>query len=345
LFKFIDIHQANVLGLGAGKFISGIIQHLADVKKIKIKKLYINKESSVKEFHKSASEILFVEYFLGIFSRLTEIFFWRFFRDQKNEILVLGDLPLNTTAKQYVLCHQSLIFKKFSIFSINFFRFMLFRVIFKIFLKKNDVVLVQSREMAKNIREKINQNIDIRVIDFSSRFFGWPQFTRSKRKAPNKDSKKIKLFYPSAFYPHKNHHLLDNIDFGESTEIIVTINKDNLPKNDNSIIFLGDISRNEVFSLYRKVDALLFLSANESLGLPLLEAVKCNLPIVCPYAEYSKDLNSENCFYFDLEDPISLITAIESMKIKILNGWWPNWHFNSVYKNSDSDSLEDIILN
>lgn len=344
MFKFIDIHQANVLGLGAEKFASGLIRHLESVKTIKIKNIYINKKSPVKAFHKSASNILFIEYFLGNLSRLTEIFFWRSFRDQKNEILVLGDLPLNTSAKQYVLCHQSLIFKKFSVFSTNFFRFMLFRIIYKIFLKKNDVVLVQSQEMAKNIREKINQNINVRVIDLSSRFFGWPQFIRKNRKIANKDLNKIKLLYPSAFYPHKNHYLLDEVDFGDSTEIIVTIDEDNLSKNHNSIIFMGNISRDEVFGLYQKVDALLFLSANESLGLPVLEAVRCNLPIVCPYAEYSKDLDSENCFYFDLDDPISIITAIESLKIKILNGWWPNWDFNSIYKDSDSESLEDIIL-
>ena len=66
------------------------------------------------------------------------------------------------------------------------------------------------------------------------------------------------------------------------------------------------MSREAVFERYKNVDALLFLSSNESLGMPILEAISCNLPIICPYAEYTKGLNDENCFFFDLRDPSTL---------------------------------------
>ena len=109
--KSIDIHQANVVGLGAEKFASGVIQELVAFERFEIKNVYINKKSPRKKYYKSVSKQVRVNYFLGLFSRLVEILMWRFTRDQKNEILVLGDLPLNTSAKQYVLCHQSLMFK------------------------------------------------------------------------------------------------------------------------------------------------------------------------------------------------------------------------------------------
>ena len=342
--KTIDIHKANVVGLGAEKFVSGLIKQLLNVKEIDINIIYISAESSVKEFHKFTSKPIIVDYVFGVLSRLIEIICWRFFRKQENEILVLGDLPLNTSARQYVLCHQSLMFKKFLFGSKNFFKFLVFRFVFKAFLKKGDVVLVQSDEMAKNIRRKINSNVDVRVIDITSNFFGWPEFNRTKKEISAEVTEGLKLFYPSAFYPHKNHHFLGSLELPKDTEVLVTIAEDLLPINSNSITCLGNITRDEVYKLYREIDALLFLSSNESLGMPILEAVRCNLPVICPYAEYSKNLYSENCFYFDLADPSSLLTAIASLKEKLSEGWWPNWDFHSVYRSNGSILIEDIIL-
>ena len=339
--KLIDIHQANVIGLGAEKFASGVVKELASVSEIRISTVYINR---FKESFHTKCKIIKIHYGLGILSRLFEIFCWRFYRDQKNEIVVLGDLPLNTSRKQYVLCHQSLMFKRYSLFSINFYKFFLFRLIFRIFLKKNDVVLVQSREMAKKINNEISNEINVRVLNLGSHYYGWPTFLRTKRILSQIDPEAIRLFYPSAFYPHKNHHMLNLIELESPTDIIVTIDKDQLPNCANSVRFKGRITRNEVYELYKEVDGLLFLSRNESLGLPILEAVKCNLPIICPRAEYTKDLPPDNCFYFDLEDPDSLEDAIYSLTEKMHQGWWPNWNFNAIYKNDSDISIADLLV-
>jgi hypothetical protein len=341
LTKFIDIHQANVIGLGAEKYASGLLSELESASEIEIVNVYINR---IKESFDIKCNIINVHYRLGILSRLFEIFCWRFYRDQKNEIVVLGDLPLNTSCKQYVLCHQSLMFKKYSLLTINFYKFFLFRLIFRIFLKKNDVVLVQSWEMAQKINNKIGNKIDVRVLNLGSHYYGWPKFLRTKRIVSQIDTEAIRLFYPSAFYSHKNHRLLNLIKLESSTDIIVTIDKNQLPDCKNSLEFKGRITRDEVYELYKEVDALLFLSRNESLGLPILEAIKCNLPIICPYAEYTKDLPPDNCFYFDLDDPRSLEDAIYSLKRKMHQGWWPNWDFNAIYKTGVDTSIADLLV-
>jgi glycosyltransferase involved in cell wall biosynthesis len=341
LTKLIDIHQANVIGLGAEKFASGVVKEILSVSEIGIATVYINR---IKESFDTKCNIIKIHYGLGMLSRLLEIFCWRFYRDQKNEIVVLGDLPLNTSCKQYVLCHQSLMFKRYSLLSVNFYKFFLFRLIFRIFLKKNDIVLVQSQEMAQKISNKISNKIDVRVLKLDSHCYGWPTFLRTKRVISQIDPKAIRLFYPSAFYPHKNHRMLNLIELESSTDIIVTIDKEQLPNCKNSVTFRGRISRDEVYELYQEVDALLFLSRNESLGLPILEAIKCNLPIICPYAEYTKDLPSDNCFHFDLEDPDSLEDAIYSLRKKIHQGWWPLWNFSAIYKTDTNISIADLLV-
>ena len=92
------------------------------------------------------------------------------------------------------------------------------------------------------------------------------------------------------------------------------------------------------------MDALLFLSSNESLGLPIIEAIKCNLPIICPRAEYTGHLNANNCFFFEIDDPSSLERAIFRASEKISAGWWPNWSFDEITCRGSRTVIEDILL-
>ena len=130
----------------------------------------------------------------------------------------------------------------------------------------------------------------------------------------------------------------------EKFQIKVTIDSKNIYKAKKNIKFLGSISREEVYNIYKKTDALLFLSSEESFGLPLAEAVKCNLPIICPYADYTEFLSSQNCFYFKLSDPTSLIDAMNRLENKLKNNWWSNWDFNVVYSNDQLLTIDKIIL-
>ena len=192
--KSIDIHQGNVVGLGAKKFTSGIVQHLLGFSKIRIETIYIHSSSRAIGYGANA-RITFVNYLFGGLSRIFEICFWRYYRRQENELLVLGDLPLNTLSKQFVLCHQSLMFKRFSVFAPEFFKFALFRFLFRLFLKRNDVVLVQSQEMAKNVRSLVNEGVVVEIIDLNSSFFGWPQFYRKGRRDLFQDYEPFELIY------------------------------------------------------------------------------------------------------------------------------------------------------
>jgi hypothetical protein len=341
--KIIDIHQVNVIGLGAKIFSAGVVEQIENNDNLTIANKYVNKAILV-DYSSETSNIISVDYWLGFWSRLCEIFFWRFYREQHNELIVLGDLPLNTSVKQYVLCHQSLIFKSFTIGASSFYKFLLFRICYKLFVKKDDVVLVQSEEMKKNIHDKISQKINVKVITLQSMFANIAATVRDKRIFASSDFSGLSLFYPAAFYPHKNHYLLNSIDLDSSTQVTVTISNSEFPSESRSINHIGRISRDEVFELYKEVDALLFLSSNESLGMPILEAIKCNIPIICPRVEYSRKLSSDNCFFFEINDPKSLEDAISLLREKLNSGWWPKWSVDNVIADDVRVEIDHLIL-
>lgn len=341
--KTIDIHMANVIGLGAQKFVSGLMKQLSVSENIDVENLYLGKNINEKNpcFCRNLNH---VSYRLGGISRIFEIITWKYLHKNKNSILVLGDLPLCSGSKQFVLCHQGLMFEKYSIFNRYFWKFLLFKIVFKCFLKRDDVVIVQTGDMAEKIRAHINKNANVKILEIKSNSFDWPSFRRVSRRVHNDEMASIRLFYPAAPYPHKNHLFLWNVKLDPSVKIFLTIDNQFADGNPNNIEFMGTISRENVFDFYQNVDGLLFLSACESLGMPILEAVKCNLPIICPNRGYTAMLESADCFYFDLDDINSLSLAISEMKNKLHSGWWPNWNFESTFCDTNSYALEEILL-
>lgn len=335
--------MANVIGLGAEKFVSGLINQLSASDSIDVENLYLRKNISEKNSCYCRNP-KYVAYRLGNISRIFEIITWKFLNKSKNNILVLGDLPLFSESKQFVLCHQGLMFEKYSILTLCFWKFLLFKLIFKCFLKRDDVVLVQTSDMADKIRAHINKNANVRIIEIKSSSFDWPNFRRVSRRVHNYEMASVRLFYPAAPYPHKNHLALRNVKLDPNIKIFLTIDNHLLEGSSNNLEYVGRISREKVFDFYQEVDGLLFLSSCESLGMPILEAVKCNLPIVCPNLGYTAMLESADCFYFDLDDINSLNVAISEMKNKLHSGWWPNWDFETIFHDTNSLGLEEILM-
>ncbi len=102
--------------------------------------------------------------------------------------------------------------------------------------------------------------------------------------------------------------------------LIITSTFDEAAQHDLSmysdhLIFTGNIPEGELLWLYQHMASLLFIPESEGLGLPILEAVEVNKPIVCskigPFYEMS-----ENAFYyanhFDVADIADTITEAVS---------------------------------
>lgn len=341
--KKLDVHMVNVVGLGAKEFVKGLLNQIELEKDISPQTIYRH-SSSKEEYEVQCNHVIFKKYQLGIVSRVVEICLWFLLHKSRNDILVLGDLPLNTKARQYVLCHQALIFHTFSFFDFKYWKFLFFRNIFKIFLKKNDVVLVQSLQMKLKVLKLINYKSRVEVMQLTSNSFMWPDFRRDARGGLKSSQNKIRMIYPAACYHHKNHSFVDYISENENLEIIFTTAPGEIILASPHVRCIGKVSRAEIFEIYKDTDALLFLSSCESLGLPLLEAIKCNIPILCPNLDYSFTFSSENCIFFDLEDPMSIQSSINKLRLRLTSGWWPNWNFDKVFERTDTLKIGDILL-
>ena len=341
--KIVDVHMANTTGLGAEKFANSILNELID-NKIAIDYLYLSAGQEHAKY--PANNVIHVNYLFKIVSRTFEIFSWKYFKKCKNNILILGDLPLNTPQKQYILCHQSLLFSRFSFWDFQSYKFLFFRLIFILFLKKDDVAIVQSQHMKNKFNSFFKNKANVVIMDISSKNFGWPKFRRAKRALPKKNSNVLNLIYPAANYPHKNHEVLNNIRIPNNVNIYLTIKDDGtIYNNKSSIIFLENLDRDKIYDFYKNIDGLIFLSSEESLGMPLAEAIICNLPIICPKLEYSSIFfEIDGSFQFDLNKLKTLEDSISFLHKNLDNDWWPDWDFNEVFKINESSEITNILL-
>lgn len=341
--KNIDIHMANVVGLGAKEYVKGLLNQIELEKDISVHTIFQH-SSSVKNNEFKSHKVVYKHYRFGIVSRFIEVCFWFLMSRSRNDLLVLGDLPLNTKVKQYVLCHQALIFHNFSIFDFNYWKFLLFRNLFKIFLKTEDVVLVQSLQMKNKVLKLIDNKSRVEIIKIDSKSAMWPSFQRTARHKVSRSDNKIRMIYPAANYEHKNHLFVNHIGQSEEVEILFTIGPGEVKFESPYVKCIGKLSRIDLFKIYRKTDALLFLSSCESLGLPLLEAIKCNIPVLCPYVDYSQTFSSDNCIFFDLDDPASFQAAIIKLRGQLTAGWWPSWSFEKTFESLGTQTLIDILF-
>ena len=105
------------------------------------------------------------------------------------------------------------------------------------------------------------------------------------------------IFYPAALWPHKNHRLvikvlhelssrhpdLHLVFSGLLKKASLKIELDTLIKNHHltdRVHFLGLVSDGNLEYLYQKATLMIFPSAFEGFGMPLLEAYQHNLPVV-----------------------------------------------------------------
>jgi glycosyltransferase involved in cell wall biosynthesis len=111
------------------------------------------------------------------------------------------------------------------------------------------------------------------------------------------------FFYPASAYSYKNHETLLKairilkhqgiVDY----RVLLTLKQDSLPKScepylselQDNVVFLGNISHQEVMELYCK-SVLVFPSYIEAYGLPLKEASLCDTPIIAADRPFSREV-------------------------------------------------------
>jgi glycosyltransferase involved in cell wall biosynthesis len=315
----LNIHATNVTGLGAKRVVELLVPAIS--KYISIDTIYVPEKNDF-EFEsgtcKSYNRLL-----PNIISRFIEIFIFQFLYKSNHPMLVLGDVPLFGVSDQYLFVQTPHILKP-STFKISEFKFYITRFIFQFGQKYVKKFIVQTECMKSELIVSY-PSLSERVFVLYQPVPSW--LTKSSKNSFCFDVGKVdfELIYPAAYYPHKNHELLEYIEASCVSNILLTLDKDSIVLKHPSLSFLGTLNVSEMVRAYERADCLIFLSSKESFGFPLLEAMYLGLPIVCPNLPYANDLCGAEAFYFDIDDSGSIDAAIKDVFLKLKSGWLPNY--------------------
>lgn len=329
------LHLTNITGLGASELLQSLLPAIERLTDVKIKHIYLPDKGNLKNY-RSVTELpkisIYRRFLPNILSRLLECTYLSKKFDDFEPILVFGDIPLRVKCPQTVFVQQSHLIKpkKFN-FKLYYFKFILIRFIFKLNLSRANSFIVQSDIMKKEL-EASYPSIKGKVYVVGQPVPIWLSNSRIKRVGRINNKPDLKLIYPSAGYPHKNHNLLSRINLSDDypiNELIFTINNNLNPVPHISWVkCIGYISPRELIRKYLCVDGLVFLSKEESYGFPLVEAMFVGLPIICPNLPYARFLCGDEAIYFDPDCIDSLMVAIKKLKKRLDDGWWPSWKNN-----------------
>lgn len=318
------IHATNTSGLGASHVTTSFIDAASNLGLLNDSILYLPKTGPLKNYLSSSGNIVRHNRWLpnGI-SRLIECLFASYIFPSNEQTIVLGDIPLRGIVNQIVLVHQpNLVSPKINKLSSNSWHYKILRILFKINLKFAKYIVVQTDVMKADLIKSYPE-LKEKVIVMPQPLPNWFILENNYSKRKTHNEKKI-LFYPAAGYSHKNHQFLiklndflnknknknkiENLNF----KILLTLTEEEfIPYNNISFVKnLGRLDSKEIISEYNKSDGLLFLSLMESYGLPLVEALNFQLPVIVVDLPYSRWMCGKEAYYFENDSIVSFLNAI-----------------------------------
>lgn len=329
----IRFHLTNITGAGAVSLVNSLLPSLLRKSNTSAKNIDLPDRGPLSTYKNTSDEIIVVRYMRYLpnaLSRILEctLFSYRF--DGPSYILVLGDLPLRCNCRQTLFVQTSHLVPPRNIeIWLRRAKYVVSRAIFRLNSKFVDAFIVQT-EVMRTALESAYPQIRGRVHIIPQPVPNWLLASGLKRsgRIPDADMG-LNLIYPAAGYPHKNHQLLSKIDPNSSwpiEKLQITLDEGSNPAPDLPWLFCrGFLSPQGMIKAYSQVDALLFLSKEESYGFPLVEAMYIGLPIVCPDLPYARVLCGDEAIYFDPDSGDSLKAAIGLLNSRLEEGWWPNW--------------------
>jgi glycosyltransferase involved in cell wall biosynthesis len=192
-------------------------------------------------------------------------------------------------------------------------------------MKNVDEFFVQTPEMKRMlvIRMQVIKSTLVKVVPFVAQPIGYVRSIET----PAAQEYKSKIFlYVATGGAHKNHkRLIDawcllaeegifpllrlTIDDSKNKELCLYI-EGMRKRYELQIYNEGGLSYTAVIALYNDVDALIYPSTFESLGLPLIEARQAGLHVLAPEMDYVRDvLDPEQTF--DPKSPVSIARAVK----------------------------------
>lgn len=332
----LGVHATNITGLGAANLVGSLLPELLRLGTGRYAMtLYLGSSSSERmalpqEMYTGA--VHYVRRRLpNSISRFLECLFPGNTVDRLDSLVVLGDLPLRTDVEQVVYVHQPhLISPRLDPNSSRRLRYAVARAVFRWNARCASWFVVQTEAMRANLVASYPA-IEDKVVIIAAPPPVWlrPQSRRPRDRPAG--SGRLRLFYPAAGYPHKNHRLLAGITPVSGTgwpieQLVLTIPEAENPSPQTAWIKCVDrLDADACMQHYCDADALLFLSHSESYGLPLVEAMALGLPVICPDLPYARALCGSEAIYFRHDELASLQAAVRRLDEQLRQGWRPDW--------------------
>ena len=186
-----------------------------------------------------------------------------------------------------------------------------------------DTFVVQTPTMKRLLEQKTNGKIPVYILPFMRELSG---YSRKVSQSEMPETINYDFVYVASGEPHKNHRrlleawcllaeegifpslclTLDAVRFAKLNQEMEVLRQ----RHELLLTNVGELSHQDILSLYKKAGAAIYPSTFESFGLPLIEARQAGLPVLASELDYVRDvLDPEQAF--DPESSVSIARAVK----------------------------------
>lgn len=331
----VRLHLTNVAGIGAVQLLRSLLPALEAAPGTQITAIHLPDRGPLARYrspHPGTQVRTYRRHLPNALSRLLECLIPHRRYAGPEPLLVLGDLPLRSAARQVVFVQTPHLGATAGQRRIpDRLKFGIARWVFRRNAASVGAYIVQTPVM-RDALAAAHPAIAGRIHVIAQPVPQWLLDAGQRRTARAKPSAaRLSLAYPAAGYPHKNHRLLAQIGPEQASTWPIEQLTLTLPATAHPapalpwVACVGMLDAPAMLQLYACCDGLLFLSTDESYGLPLVEAMFIGLPIVCPDLPYARALCGDGAIYFDPQSATSLQAAVLTLQQRLRAGWWPDW--------------------
>ncbi len=328
----IFVHATNVTGLGASQVVQAILGALARNTDHPLDchiPAFGPFDASAASLGDHVRLIPLRRFLPNSASRLFECSLSRLYFPTCRYGITLGDIPVTNVREQVVLVHQlHLVSPHINPFAYDHLNARTMRWLFRRNLRHARCFVVQT--------DAIREQLEATYPEIAGRVVTVPQPAPAHfagQAVIPRNAERLRLFYPAAGYPHKNHQLLRQMARVDGAaepleQLVVTLEPGEAREVAAAAPWVhnaGRLSPTECLEAYRGCDGLFFPSTAESYGLPLVEAMVLGLPVVCSDLPYARWLCGEQAVYFDPLDPRDAWRAVHELHRRLRSGWSPDW--------------------
>ena len=349
----VRLHLTNVAGVGASQLLQSLLPALERVPGVHIEHIYLPNRGPLAGYRSSNPETVVSRYERVLPNSLSRVAECTWLANQfegSSPLVVFGDLPLRcrSTSQTVFLQTPKLLHAPGARFSPPEFKYVVARAVFRLNKHRARRFIVQTDLMRREL-ERVHPDLQGRIRVVPQPVPAWLlRSGLSRRNRLETSSGDLRLIYPAAGYPHKNHALLGSLNPQASwpvERLLLTLDSDRNPAPQLPwVTCAGLLDSAQMIAEYGQADALLFLSKQESYGFPLVEAMFIGLPIVCADLPYARVLCGDQAIYFDPDSGESLLAALRNLRDRLENGWWPQWDAHLARIPRDWETVAEEML-